>query len=493
MKDSSQNTVQAFWVLLGSISAFAFAIVSSMILSRYFSKEDYGTYKQVMYIYNTLLVVFTLGLPRAYTYFLPQARDEAAKDIIDKISILLLFLGCTMSAVVFAGADLFAQLLKNDSLGTPLKYFSLVPLFMLPTMGLEGILATYKKTIFLAFYTTITKIFMLICVTVPVVFFDGGVEEALVGFTISSFICFLSALYLKKLPLKNIKKIKSDITYKEIFAYTLPLMGAGVWGIIIASSDQFFISRYFGKEVFADFANGSLELPFVSMVIASAATVLSPVFVRMIKSNYEEGKQEIFDLWNSVLIKTVKIIYPLVIFCFCFADIIMILLYGESYQNSGIYFQIKLVVNFFTVISFAPLMLAIGGEKFYYQAHMWGAVVLVILQFVSVHIFSTPYMVVVISVLCQIARILVMLQYIAKFFNIRMFHLFPIKLIAVIIVPSLIFLFLLKFVLVSQLHLAHFVVLTIALLLFIIFLIILIKIKKLDYQSVVQPLLNKLR
>ena len=56
---NNSNTVQAFWIALGSLFSFGFAIVSSMILSRYFPKEDYGTYKQVLYVYTTLLTVFT--------------------------------------------------------------------------------------------------------------------------------------------------------------------------------------------------------------------------------------------------------------------------------------------------------------------------------------------------------------------------------------------------------------------------------------------------
>jgi O-antigen/teichoic acid export membrane protein len=87
MKERS-NTVQTFWVSLGSLFSFGFAIVSSMIFSRYFLKEDYGTYKQVMYVYNTLLTVFTLGLPRAYSYFLPRVKETQAKSLIKRITFV---------------------------------------------------------------------------------------------------------------------------------------------------------------------------------------------------------------------------------------------------------------------------------------------------------------------------------------------------------------------------------------------------------------------
>ena len=42
--------MQAFWLGFGRLSSFALAFVSAAILSRFLSKEDYGTYKQIMYL-----------------------------------------------------------------------------------------------------------------------------------------------------------------------------------------------------------------------------------------------------------------------------------------------------------------------------------------------------------------------------------------------------------------------------------------------------------
>lgn len=86
------NSRQAAWVGIGSLFSFVVGIISPMILSRYFDKGDYGTYKQVMYVYNTLLTIFTLGLPRAYAYFLPKYTEEYSRDIINKVTRIFLCL-----------------------------------------------------------------------------------------------------------------------------------------------------------------------------------------------------------------------------------------------------------------------------------------------------------------------------------------------------------------------------------------------------------------
>jgi O-antigen/teichoic acid export membrane protein len=490
--NKTNNTKQTFWVLLGSLSSFGFLILSSVLLSRYFNKYDYGIYKQVIYIYSTLLVVFTLGVPKAYSYFLPRVPVSQAKDLISKLNYVLICLGGSLSLLLFFGADMIALAMNNVNLTRPLQYFSLVPLFMLPTMGIEGILATFNQTKLLAFYDVSSRFVMLLCVALPVVFFEGDVNSAIIGFSVASFFSFVVALFLKNQPVRKVIKEETIITYKDIFNYTIPIMGASIWGIIISSSDQFFISRYFGNEVFADFANGSLEIPFVGMIVSATSIVLAPIFSRKVFENKADSDIDIIDLWMSVLSKTVKMIYPIVIFFFVFSDVIMIILYGNKYQTSGIYFQIKLVVNFFTLIAYGPLILAIGGHRFYFKVHMYGAIILILLETISVYSIKSPIAITVISVLCQIARIVIILYYISNYFKIKFLSLFPILLILNILIPSVVILYSLRYLLIYIIQLEDFILILTAGIVYILFFFLWTKYRNIDYLSIVKPLLNKI-
>ena len=113
---AESNTKQAAWVALGSFCSFGFSIVSSMILSRYFTKSDYGTYKQVMYVYNTLLSVFTLGLPKAFSYFLPRVELSQSKNLIAKITKLFFLLGGVFSLLLFLLSADFQKKLRPSLL-----------------------------------------------------------------------------------------------------------------------------------------------------------------------------------------------------------------------------------------------------------------------------------------------------------------------------------------------------------------------------------------
>lgn len=487
---STNNTKQAFWVALGSVFSFGFAIVSSMVLSRFFDKGDYGTYKQVMYVYSTLLTVFTLGLPKAFSFYLPRVDIAQARNLIKKITNIFFVLGAVFSTFLFVCADPIADFMNNQELKDAIRVFSPVPLMMLPTMGLEGILSTFRKNKFMTLYTVVTRLFMLICVVTPVVFLGGGYIEAIWGFVVSSLISFLLALYLKYMPVKGKGNEKCEVTYKEIFKFSLPLLYASLWGVLISSVDQFFISRYFGNEVFAEFSNGAMELPFVGMIVGACATVLSPIFSRL-SSEQVDPRKEIFPLWKSVFEKSAKLIYPLVIYCIIFADVIMIVLYGEQYENSATYFRIKSIVDFFKVIVYAPLIINIGKVKYYANVHMYGAIILVVLEYLCVITISNPYAIVLISVICQLGRIFCMLMFVSKYFKVKLCQLFPVKLIFKILVSSIIILLPTHYILVGLFSLNNIVVLLVSFVFYMTTFYLISSILKVDYKSIIKPLLAK--
>ncbi len=487
---NTNNTKQAFWIAIGSLFSFGFGIVSSMILSRYFDKADYGTYKQVIYVYHTLLTVFTLGLPKAFSYFLPRVEINQAKNLIKKITNLFFILGAVFSVILFVFAPQISIILKNPDLKIALRIFSLVPLLMLPTMGLEGILSTFRKTKFMAVYTIVTRLIMLLCVALPVVIYNLGYKEALVGFTIASFISFILALYFKYLPVKDNGNDPCETSYKEIFKFSLPLLYASLWGVLISSADQFFISRFFGNKVFAEFSNGAMELPFVGMIVGATATVLSPIFSRMSHEKLDPQK-EIFPIWKNVFEKSAMLIYPLLIYTIFFADIIMIVLYGEQYGVSTGYFRIKTIVNFFTLIVYAPLIINIGKVKYYANVHMYGAFLLIILEYLSILITSSPFVLIGVSVVCQLGRIYFMLRLVAKFFNLNIIKLFPLTLIFKILIPSIIILFFEYLIFVKVLIISPLFILIISFTIYFILFFVISKKMKLDYTSIIKPLVTK--
>lgn len=486
----SSNTEQAIWLGLGSLSSFLLTVVSSVVLTRYFPKDDYGTYKQVIYVYQTLLIVFTLGIPKAYSYFLPQVPLEEAKSLITKIRNLFYILGATFSILLFWTSSYISVFLKNPELSFALKVFSPVPFLMLPTMGIESILATYKKTKHVAFYGIITRLVMLVCILIPVILFKVGYIYTIIGFLIASVFSFFLATHLTFLPVKSNLEVPTKINYHQIILYCYPIFTSTIWGMVISSSDQFFISRFFGTEMFAIFSNGSIELPFIGMIVGATSTVLTPYYSKLVHSKNNDLNKKLLGTWISVFEKTIKISYPILLFFLFFADYIVILFFGVGYVESSNFFIIKLIGNFFTVISFIGIVMAINGNKFYSKVHFYHALLLLPLQYLSILIFNDPTVVLLISVSLRILNTLFLIHFISQHFGFKFLNMFPITLIGKIILPSVIILFLVRFVILYQIDINVIFKVLIGAFLYSILYLLSCWIFKVEYYSLIKPLIK---
>lgn len=487
----TNNTVQAAWIALGSLFSVGFGIISAMILSRYFNKEDYGLYKQVLYVYTTLNGFFMLGLPKAFSYFLPKSPLDEAKSLISKLTKLFFILGAILSLLLFFGSGIIANVLSAPKLESLLKIFSPVPFLMMPTLGLEGILATFRETKLISIYVVLTRTAMLLCICLPVIIFKLNVEAALIGFVISSAISFAVALYLKYYPVRNAGDKKTDETYKSIFQFCIPLFIASIWGILINSTDQFFISRYFGNEVFADFSNGAMELPFVGIIIGATSTVLTPLFTREL---HEHGdlKLTVLPVWNNAFAKSVMLIYPITVFCLFDADIIMTAMYGEQYIASADFFRIKLFTYFFKIIVFYSLIVALGATKFYQKLFFVFFIILVLTEYIFVKVVPNPLIITGVHVFYTILSCIAMMLYIAKALHISVMSMIPQKTVAFVLLSSLlscISIQCIKIILYSDLSPIPTLCIDAALMAIIYFGIS--TMLKLDYISILKPLIKK--
>lgn len=421
----TNNSRQAMWIAIGQFASLLIAVISPMIMSRFLPKSDYGTYKQVMYIYTSLLGVFTLGLPKAYSYFIPRVPTSEAKSLINKITRIFFVLGFAFSIFLCAGAGLISSFLKNPDLEIALRCFSVVPLLLLPTLGIEGVYASFQRTYVVAVYTVITKAITLILTIIPVVCLGGTYIHAIIGFDIGSLLTFIVALILKSRPVKHFQASRTRITYNEIFKFSIPLFVASMWGMIINASDQFFISRYFGNEVFAEYSNGFMEFPLITMIIGSISTVLIPLFSGQNKNG--SNRDKLLNIWRSTLNKSVKVIYPIAFFCIIFSSIVMICFYGRPYEASGQYFSIKNIQALFCVLPFSPLVLALGKTKEYSVAHMKTAFCVVSLEFIAVKFIPSAISIAWISLLCQFLKVVFQFRIVSKVLNISLFEIINFK------------------------------------------------------------------
>ena len=400
------------------MSRFSIAIVSSVILSRYFGKEEYGTYKQIVFVYTTFVTLFAAGLPSAYAYFLPKLSKSEGKGIINRLTKLFVSFGILYGLSLFLMSGVIADALKNPELERGLKLFSVIPLLMMPTLGIEGVYTAIRKTYILALYTTITRLGMLGFITLPVILLKGTYETAIIGWIFSSFLSLIVAIYLKYKPFKGEKSIVSSISNSRIFKYSLPIMVASISGVILRFADQFFLSRYFGTEVWADYSNGFIPLPFITMITGATHAVFVPMFSGLMEK--ENGKAKIAVHWKNGVNKMIILIFPMLVFFMFYAKEVIHILYGPLYDRSYIYFRLAMIVNFALPFLFYSILLSTGRTKVYAQIHIVYAIAIWALGFVVCKIGSSPFHYMILSVSLAVFSRFVGLHFAARTIETRL-------------------------------------------------------------------------
>ncbi|WP_289859642.1 oligosaccharide flippase family protein [uncultured Muribaculum sp.] len=420
---TSSRTVQASWLALADLLSLSIGLITAAILSRYMTTAEYGTYRQIIYVYTTLLLVFSLGMPNAYSYFLAKAPIEEGRDIVRRLTMIFMCLAIIFSSVLFFGADIIASILDNRLLTVNLKYFAITPILLMPVIGVKNILIVYGMSKTIIIYAISGNLFTIVCTVIPVVIFSYGTTGAVIGFVASSFATCIIGLYISVLPFKNINSRNSNLATKDIFNFSLPIFTSNMYGLIITSASPFFVSRYFGVDDFATYANGYRELPFASMVILPTARILLPEFSRMSKSGIIT--KELVILWKNVIFKSAAIIYPLTIFSCLFATEIMSSIYGDKYSDAAPLFIIATLVNFIRIVPYMPIMLALGKGRQFANSHLFTAILLVGLDILSIALFPTLTSIAVCTTLSRIICFIILITLISKVLNTKAKDIFP--------------------------------------------------------------------
>ena len=80
--------------------------------------------------------------------------------------------------------------------------------------------------------------------------------------------------------------------------------------------------------------------------------------------------------------------------------------YGKMYSTSGIFFSIKNIEGFFSVIPFYPILMALGKTKEYSRVHMVIAFLLLPLEFFIVKLGLPVYTIGLAYVLCSLGKVI---------------------------------------------------------------------------------------
>lgn len=380
-KDKSL-TFKALMIATGKTIKRIMGTLLILVLVRIFTKEDFGTYRQILFIIGMVLVVIEFSIPKSLLFFVPKQKNEKdQKAFISQSYQMLSTLAIFTVLLMLVLSDLIAKKFNNPEIGRLLRIYS-------PVLIFQVISHNYFSSVMISLNRHKTAALSYVFIGMPntlailvSALLDFNLEKIftisliVVGIQYSILLVLIKKLKIGIFVLPNIEKIKEQLKY------VLPLSLALLSGLISVELDRIVISMYFTAEIFAIYSIGAMQVPFVGNLFEGVSSTVIPKISEYIR----DGKKEkILDLCNRGTRKVSILLFPIFAFLYVHANEIIVFLYTEQYAGAVKIFRIYLLVILMKISFCGNILMGTGKTKVILITTLFTLTLNLILNFILV-------------------------------------------------------------------------------------------------------------
>lgn len=420
VKVTNNLSVNAMILSVSKILNTAIALLSAMLLARFRTLEEYGTYSQIQSVVSIATAALLLGLPNSINFFLPRAETQKQKD-----AFLSLFYGLGTALSLLTGvilllcSPLICTYYKNEQIKVYTYVLGLLPWINVITSSISNMLVATGNTKRLLVYNLLRSISTLLIIFL--VQFFGGNFQCYMAIYILVESLFALWVYMEAHSLVERVYFKIDLDLlKAVLAFSIPMGLASAVSTLNVQLDHLMVGYFFDTEMLAVFSNAARELPF-TLIATSFTAVLLPVMSRCFKKGeYAEA----VDVWKKSVEFNAIILFFCATACIVFAPQIITILYSSRYLSGVPVFRIYSLVLLLRITYFGMGLNALGQSKTIMCASMLSLGVNLILNYIFIRAFGPKGAALATVISLSVCGYL-QLWFTAKRINIRISEIFP--------------------------------------------------------------------
>jgi O-antigen/teichoic acid export membrane protein len=329
-------------------------------LARLMGPEGFGAFGQV-FMFSAFFLIMTLGVPETLYYFMPRLTGADRARMLGGTVLLLGVIGIAVAVVFYLFAPHFARMQHNPGIAPDIRMFGLY--------GACIVAASFADPVFIV----LDRVRYLFALSAA----HGGFFLFLTGWywlerpaAVSLFgamavfgaakLVFALILLVRTLPDVGIALPRSMSVILIQMSMALPLALSSTIDIMSRWLDKFVVSFFFGTESFGLFYAGAIEIPFVTVLVASIYNVMSP----RLNALHHEGNIDGFTatVRNTIAV-TAAFIWPFWLYMMLFADRLIVLVFGAEFLPAAIPFRVYLVMMPLRIVAFGALMIAVERPR----------------------------------------------------------------------------------------------------------------------------------
>ena len=374
------------FVSASKVVTYAISLVSAMLLARFRTLSEYGTYSQIMLVINLATTLFMMGLPSCIIYFLSKAETKEQRNkFLSIYYIFNTFLSFMVGLILVLIIPLIEMYFNNNDIVKYFFFLALFPWTTIITSSIENLLIVHKKSKLLIGYRVSHSL-----MTVVVILFIQLMNWPFISYMILYLafeILFTFFVYLIAIRLDGKFSFKIDWSLvKEILAFSIPLGLSNASSIFNSEMDKFIIGFHFSTEEYAIYANAAKEMP-ITFLTSSITMVLIPIIIRLVTKGAIKGA---LKLWHDTTILGYLINSFFAIGLFVFSKEAIVFLYSSKYESGFLIFGIYSLVLLLRCTNFGLFLQATGNTKIILKSTVLSLVINFVLSIVLLNIIGFP-------------------------------------------------------------------------------------------------------
>ena len=404
------------------ILAYAISLVTTMLLSRFRTLQEYGTHSQMLMVINLFSSVIMLGLPSSLNYFIARAETiQEKRDFISLYYSLNTTVSLVVGTILVLSVPLIESYFKNDLISKFSYFICLYPWAKIINEGAENLFIVFKRPLILMIYRVSHSIIMLVCILI--------IQALSLGFSHYVFAFLLIeaiyALFVYLMAGKFVKGIHISFNpslLKKVMVFSVPLGLSLATGTLKAEMDKLTIGFLFSTEELALYANAAKELP-LTIIAASFTAVLLPIIAGMIKDKKIESA---IELWKDTTVFCLIINVYFAIGLFFFSKEAVMFLYSEKYVPGKDVFAVYSLLLILRSTYFGMILNVTGNTKIILK----GSIISLVINFVlniACYLWFGFIGPAIATVVCTLWNSIYQLQHTSKVTQVKFVNVFPFK------------------------------------------------------------------
>lgn len=359
---NSQKTTlggDAIRLTISKIVTLCVSMITVMLLSRFRTLDEYGTYSQLLLVVSLFASIFMLGLPSSINYFLARTESkEEQQKFLSVFYTISTILSIIMGLALALSMPIIERYFNNSALREFVYFLAIYPWTYIISASIDNILIVYKKMNFLLIYRLINSLFLLASV-IAIKIFNLGFSEYMICYLAVN-ILFAISVYIIVYQIVGKIKISFDFKIlKAILIFSLPMGLATIVGTLDIEIDKLLIGKLMDTKQLAIYTNASKELP-LTIIAASISAVLLPQVAILIR---DKKNEQAIKLWNVATEISVIFMALFVAGIFTYAEDVINILYSGKYLAGVAVFRVYTLVLLLRVTYFGMILNALGKTK----------------------------------------------------------------------------------------------------------------------------------